>query len=107
MQATQIFSRSGVCSLGLFHTTAQVAAAWHPLAEQIAELPWSLIGPAWQVGLTCRQKDPVDGLVMARSTRVFELVPRQATFGRQSGLRILELTAKFRLGVARLLVQRT
>jgi hypothetical protein len=51
---------------GLFHTTAQVAAAWHPLAEQIAELPWSLTGPAWQVGLTCSQKDPVGGLVMAR-----------------------------------------
>jgi hypothetical protein len=50
----------------LFHTTAQVAAAWHPLAEQIAELPWSLTGPAWQVGLTCSQKDPVGGLVMAR-----------------------------------------
>jgi hypothetical protein len=49
-QATQIFSRSGVCSLGLFHTTAQVAAAWHPLAEQIAELIWSLIWSAWQVG---------------------------------------------------------
>ena len=48
----QIFSRSGVCSLGLFHTTAQVGAAWHPLAEQIAKLSWSLTGPAWQAGLT-------------------------------------------------------
>jgi hypothetical protein len=42
----------------LFHTTAQVAAAKQPLAEQIAELSWSLIRSAWQVvrplrGLGC------------------------------------------------------
>jgi hypothetical protein len=41
-QATQTFSRSGVCSLGLFHTTAQVAKARHALAEQIAGLSFSL-----------------------------------------------------------------
>jgi hypothetical protein len=35
----------------LFHTTAQVAAVWHPLAEQIGELSWSLIRSAWQVVL--------------------------------------------------------
>ena len=27
-----------MCSRGLFHTTAQVAVPWHPLAEQIGEL---------------------------------------------------------------------
>ena len=54
-QATQTFSRSGVCSLGLFHTTAQVAAAWHPLAEQIPELSWSLTRPALQAGVPCSQ----------------------------------------------------
>ena len=44
-QATQTFSRSGVCSLGLFHTTAQVAKARHALAEQIAGLSFSLTRP--------------------------------------------------------------
>ena len=44
-QATQTFSRSGVCSLGLFHTTAQVAEARHALAEQIAGLSFSLTSP--------------------------------------------------------------
>jgi glyoxylase-like metal-dependent hydrolase (beta-lactamase superfamily II) len=57
-QATQTFSRSGVCSLGLFHTTAQIAAARHPLAEQIAGLSCPLTGPVWQAGVTCSQDRP-------------------------------------------------
>ena len=34
-----------MCSLGLFHTTAQVAEARHPFAEQIAGLSFSLTSP--------------------------------------------------------------
>jgi hypothetical protein len=48
-QASQTFSRSGVCSLGLFHTTACTASARQPFAEQrsspvVASMPGSLAG---------------------------------------------------------------
>jgi hypothetical protein len=69
----------------LFHTTAQVAAAWHPLAEQIAELSWSLTRPALQAGVRCSQDQTVGGPVMGamsamlygHSTRVSRTRPAQ------------------------------
>ena len=37
-QASQDLRRSGVCSLGLFHSSDQTAGAWHPLAEQTGDM---------------------------------------------------------------------
>lgn len=34
-QANQVFSRSGACTFGLFHTTVYNAVCWQPFAEHI------------------------------------------------------------------------